>query len=88
MPTPLDEQSVRSRALAGFRRRWQGARRVGKPWMAEEGGCREHLATMATDNRQLAKFNKLGLGQLDEPLAEGLHLVWASGARVTRLTPR
>jgi hypothetical protein len=41
---------------------------------------------MARDNRQFAKFNKIGLGQRDEPLAEGLHLVWASGARVARLT--
>jgi deazaflavin-dependent oxidoreductase (nitroreductase family) len=48
----------------------------------------EHLAMMARDNHQFAKFNRIGLDQRGEPRPDDLHLVWATGARVVRLTPR
>jgi hypothetical protein len=54
----------------------------------DQSGVVGHLATMARDNHQFAKFNKIGLDHNGEPCSDDLHLAWAAGARVALLTPR
>lgn len=56
--------------------------------LTDEGSVVEHLASMARENHQFAKFNKIGLDDGGEPSAVDLHLAWAASARVARLTPR
>lgn len=55
---------------------------------ADETGVVEHLALMARDNYQFARFNKIGLDQRGGPRPGDLHLAWAAGARVPLLRPR
>ena len=55
--------------------------------VADETGVVEHLALMARDNPQFARFNKIGLDQRGDPCPDDLHLAWAAGARVALLTP-
>jgi hypothetical protein len=55
---------------------------------SDEAGVVEQYAVMARDNHNFAKFNKVGLDQAGEPSPADLHLAWAAGARVIRLTPR
>jgi hypothetical protein len=55
--------------------------------VADETGVVEHLALMARDNHQFARFNKIGLDQRGDPRPDDLHLAWAAGARVALLTP-
>ena len=55
---------------------------------SDEAGVVEHYAVMARDNHNFAKFNKIGLDQTGDPSPADLHLAWAAGARVIRLTPR
>lgn len=43
---------------------------------------------MCRDNRQFAKFNKVGFDAAGNPDQEDLHLAWMAGARAFRLTPR
>jgi hypothetical protein len=45
-------------------------------------------AVMCRDNRQFAKFNKIGLDADSRPSPEDLHLAWMAGARAFRLAPR
>jgi deazaflavin-dependent oxidoreductase (nitroreductase family) len=54
----------------------------------DEAGVVGLYAVMARDNRNFAKFNKIGLDQAGNPNADDLHLAWAAGARAFRLTPR
>jgi hypothetical protein len=56
--------------------------------VADETGVVEHFASMARDNHQFARFNKIGLDQHGEPRPGDLHPAWAAGARVALLTPR
>ena len=56
--------------------------------LTDETDVVEHLAVMARDNRQFAKFNRIGLDQNGNPVPEDLHLAWASGARIAVLDPR
>jgi len=56
--------------------------------VADETGVVEHLAMMARDNHQFARFNKIGLDRRGAPRPGDLHLAWAAGARVVLLTPR
>jgi deazaflavin-dependent oxidoreductase (nitroreductase family) len=63
-------------------------RSAGVQVVADETGVIEHLALMARDNHQFAKFNKIGFDQRGDPRADDLHLAWAAGARVAILTPR
>ena len=56
--------------------------------VADETGLVEHFASMARDNHQFARFNKIGLDQRGDPRPGDLHLAWAAGARVALLTPR
>ena len=55
---------------------------------SDEAGVVEHYAIMARDNRNFAKFNKIGLDRAGEPSQADLQLAWAAGARAVRLTPR
>lgn len=56
--------------------------------ITDEPGVTEAYARMARDNRQFAGFNRIGFDEHGEPNPSDLHLAWASGARVFRLTPR
>jgi deazaflavin-dependent oxidoreductase (nitroreductase family) len=55
--------------------------------LTDEAGVKEHYAVMARDNHNFAKFNKIGLDRAGNPSPDDLHLAWAAGARVIRLTP-
>jgi hypothetical protein len=48
----------------------------------------DHYAVMARDNHAFAKFNKISIDRAGNPSSADLHLAWAAGARVFRLTPR
>jgi len=56
--------------------------------LTDEPDVVEHLAMMARDNHQFAKFNRIRLDYGDRPVPEDLHLAWSAGARVAVLTPR
>jgi deazaflavin-dependent oxidoreductase (nitroreductase family) len=56
--------------------------------ITDQSGVVGHLATMARDNHQFARFNKIGLDHNGEPSPDDLRLAWAAGARVALLTPR
>ena len=56
--------------------------------LTEEAAVVDHLALMAKDNHQFAKFNQIGFDQGGSPAIEDLRLAWAAGARVAALTPR
>jgi hypothetical protein len=56
--------------------------------VTDETGVIEHLAVMAGDNHQFARFNKIGLDQHGAPRPADLQLAWAAGTRVVMLTPR
>jgi deazaflavin-dependent oxidoreductase (nitroreductase family) len=56
--------------------------------VTDEAGVTELYAVMSRDNRQFAKFNKIGLAKDGEPDPGDLHLAWAAGARAFELTPR
>lgn len=43
-------------------------------------------AVIARDNRNFARFNKIGFDEGGNPLPADLHRAWAAGARVIRLT--
>ncbi len=45
-------------------------------------------AAMCRDNKQFAKFNKVGFDADGNPDPSDLHLAWMAGARAFRLTPR
>ena len=57
-----------------------------RPFSAEEDVTRLY-AVMCRDNRQFAKFNKIGFDAHGNPEPDDLHLAWAAGARAFRLTP-
>jgi deazaflavin-dependent oxidoreductase (nitroreductase family) len=56
--------------------------------ITDEAGVTAHYAVMARDNRQFAKFNKIGLDASGNPDPADLRAAWAAGARGFRLTPR
>jgi deazaflavin-dependent oxidoreductase (nitroreductase family) len=89
--------------LVGSQFRWLRNLHTGKPveirllgkrrfadveLLTDEVGVVEHLAMMARDNHQFAKFNMIELDERGEPRVDDLHLAWAAGARVALLTPR
>jgi hypothetical protein len=55
--------------------------------VADETGAVGHLALMARDSHQFARFNKIGVDQRGDPRPGDLHLAWAAGARVALRTP-
>ncbi len=56
--------------------------------ITDEAGVTAHYAAMARDNRQFAKFNKIGIAADGNPDPGDLRAAWAAGARGFRLTPR
>jgi len=56
--------------------------------ITDEAGVTAHYAVMVRDNRQFAKFNKVGVDRDGNPNPADLHAAWAAGARGFRLTPR
>lgn len=56
--------------------------------LTDEAGVVQHLALMARDNHQFAKFNKIGFDDHGEPDRDDLRLAWGAGARVAVLAPR
>jgi deazaflavin-dependent oxidoreductase (nitroreductase family) len=56
--------------------------------LTEQTAVVEHLAIMARDNHQFAKFNKISLDEGGDPRPDDLRRGWAAGARVAILTPR
>ncbi len=54
----------------------------------DEPGVIELYAVMARDNKQFAKFNKIGFDDAGHPSAADLSLAWQAGARAFVLTPR
>ena len=46
------------------------------------------LDVMCRDNRQFAKFNKIGIDAAGNPIADDLRQAWEHGARVFKLTIR
>lgn len=53
--------------------------------LTDEAAVVEHLATMARDNHQFARFNGIGLDPRGNAVPEDLRLAWAAGARVAVL---
>jgi deazaflavin-dependent oxidoreductase (nitroreductase family) len=69
--------------------RFKGKRRVADVRvLTDEAAVVADYAVMARDNRNFAKFNKIGFDQHGNPDPTDLHLAWAAGARVFRLTLR
>jgi deazaflavin-dependent oxidoreductase (nitroreductase family) len=69
--------------------RFKGKRRLADVQVVtDEAGVVEHYAVMARDNRNFARFNGIGFDRDGSPNPIDLHLAWAAGARVFRLTPR
>jgi hypothetical protein len=64
--------------------RWRTADVVA---ITDETGVLDAYATMARDNRQFAKFNKISLDDNGNPDPADLRLAWAGGARAFRLRP-
>jgi deazaflavin-dependent oxidoreductase (nitroreductase family) len=56
--------------------------------ITDEAGVTAQYAVMVRDNRQFAKFNKVGVDRDGNPDPADLQAAWAAGARGFRLTPR
>lgn len=63
-------------------------RQVDVQVLTGEAAVVDHLALMAKDNHQFAKFNRIAIDGAGHPAIADLHLAWAAGARVAILTPR
>jgi deazaflavin-dependent oxidoreductase (nitroreductase family) len=69
--------------------RFKGRRRVADVRvLTDEDAVVKDYAVMARDNRNFARFNKIGFDERGNPDPADLHLAWAAGARVFRLTLR
>jgi hypothetical protein len=55
--------------------------------ITDEAGVIDAYGTMARDNSQFARFNKITLDDNGNPDPADLHLAWAAGARAFRLRP-
>jgi deazaflavin-dependent oxidoreductase (nitroreductase family) len=56
--------------------------------LTDEDAVVRDYAVMAGENRNFARFNKIGFDRRGNPDQAHLHLAWAAGARVFRLTLR
>jgi deazaflavin-dependent oxidoreductase (nitroreductase family) len=52
----------------------------------DEADVVRYYGVIARDNKQFAGFNKIGFDAAGNPDPQDLHLAWAAGARVLRLT--
>jgi deazaflavin-dependent oxidoreductase (nitroreductase family) len=69
--------------------RFKGRRRLADvSVLTDEDSVVRDYAVMARDNRNFARFNKISFDQRGNPDPADLHLAWAAGARVFRLTLR
>lgn len=69
--------------------RFKGKRRPADVLMiSDEAGVVEHYAILVRDNHAFARLNKIELDRAGNPRLADLHVAWANGARVIRLTPR
>lgn len=69
--------------------RFQGRRRrADVRVLTDEASVVRDYAVIASANRNFAGFNKIGFDEHGRPDPADLHLAWAAGARVIRLTPR
>ena len=69
--------------------RFMGRRRTADVQVIrDEAGVVEDYGTMARENHQFARFNKISIDGAGNPNPNDLHLAWASGARAFRFTPR
>lgn len=68
---------------------FKGSRRVADVLVrTDEDAVVEDYAVMARDNRNFARFNKIGFDQHGNPDPADLRLAWDAGARAFRLTLR
>jgi deazaflavin-dependent oxidoreductase (nitroreductase family) len=56
--------------------------------ISDEDGVTAAYDVICRDNRQFAKFNKIGLGPDGAPVPGDLHAAFTAGARAYRLSPR
>jgi deazaflavin-dependent oxidoreductase (nitroreductase family) len=63
-------------------------RQAGVQVYTDEADVTRAYAVMCRDNKQFAKFNKIGFDAAGNPDPDDLHLAWMAGARAFRLTPR
>jgi deazaflavin-dependent oxidoreductase (nitroreductase family) len=63
-------------------------RQAGVQVYKDEADVTRAYAAMCRDNKQFAKFNKIGFDAAGNPDPDDLHLAWMAGARAFRLTPR
>lgn len=69
--------------------RFQGRRRrADVRVLTDEASVVRDYAVIASANRNFAGFNKIGFDEHGRPDPADLHLAWAAGARVIRLTLR
>jgi deazaflavin-dependent oxidoreductase (nitroreductase family) len=69
--------------------RFKGRRRTADVRVVtDEAEVVDDYAVMARDNRNFARFNKIGFDPQGNPDPADLHRAWAAGARVFRLTLR
>jgi hypothetical protein len=68
---------------------FKGARRTADVTaFTDEADVVKYYGVMASDNRNFARFNKIGFDADGTPNATDLHLAWTAGARAFRLVPR
>jgi deazaflavin-dependent oxidoreductase (nitroreductase family) len=69
--------------------RLQGTRRTADvEVITDEAGVIEGYATICRGNHGFARFNKVRIDDSGQPDPHDLHLAWAAGARVFRLSPQ
>ena len=69
--------------------RYKGKRRLADVQVyTDEADVVDKYASMARDNHQFAKFNRIGIGTDGAPDETDLRLAWVAGARAVRLTVR
>lgn len=56
--------------------------------ITDAAGVMDGYTTICRDNHGFARFNKIRIHHSGEPDPDDLHLAWASGARVFRLSPQ
>ena len=69
--------------------RYRGRRRTADVTVTtDEAGVIADYGTLARDNHQFARFNRIAFDAAGEPDPDDLRRCWAAGGRSIRLTPR